>query len=140
MSITPLFKRQARRCRRHLFDDLPYEARQEAWSRYWRSCQKWGRDLPAWRRAILIGQARRWTMTSQEERSQWGRSMLAKRGGYAVQERYRREGRIGAQHPAHKAAKKSVERRKRKLILEQQLSQALPASPQTKRKLLPIWS
>jgi len=79
-------------------------------------------------------------MTSQEERSQWGRSMLAKRGGHAVQERYRREGRIGDQHPAHKAAKKSVERRKRKLILEQQLPQALPASPQTRCKLLPIWS
>jgi hypothetical protein len=82
-------------------------------------------------------------MTSKEERSQWGRSMLAKRGGYAVQERYRREGRIGAQHPAHKAAKKSVERRrdgKKKREFEQQLSHALPASPQTRRRMLPIWS
>jgi hypothetical protein len=140
MSMTPLFKRHPRRHRRHLFDDLPYEAQREASSRYLRSCQKWGRDLPSWRRAILIGQARRWTMTSQEERSQWGRSMLAKRGGYAVQQRYRREGRTGDQHPAHKAAKKSVECRKKKRILEQQLLQALPASPQTRRRLLPIWS
>jgi hypothetical protein len=82
-------------------------------------------------------------MTSQEERSQWGRSMLAKRGGYAVQEGYRREGRTGDQHPAHKAAEKSVERRrdrKKKRGFEQQLPQAPPASPQTRRKLLPTWS
>jgi hypothetical protein len=79
-------------------------------------------------------------MTSQEERFQWGRSMLAKRGGYAVQERYRREGRIGDQDTAHKAAKKSVECRRdrnNKRKFEQQLPRA-PALPKTRRKLLPI--
>ena len=40
--------------------------------------------MPLWRRAILIGQAKRLASMSDDERSAWGRSMLAKRGGYAV--------------------------------------------------------
>jgi hypothetical protein len=34
----------------------------------------------------------------------WGRSMLAKRGGYGVQRLYRIEGRTSPAHPAQKAA------------------------------------
>src|SRR6516225_10972123 len=135
--MAALFKRHTRRYRRNLFDDLPFEAQQEAMSRYWRSCQKWGRDLPGWRRAILIGQARRWTKTSQEERSQWGRSMLAKRGGYAVQERYRREGRIGDQHPAHKAAERSADLRKQCKDKREQ-HQKMLIIPRLRHKLLSI--
>ena len=40
--------------------------------------------------------------------------MHAKKGGYAVQRRYRQEGRIGPDHPAHKAAHISAERRKKR--------------------------
>jgi len=60
---------------------------------YWRLCQRWGRDLPQWRRAILWGQAKRLAKTTAEQRSAWGRRSLAKRGGYAVQRFYRLEGR-----------------------------------------------
>ena len=38
--------------------------------------------------------------------------MQAKKGGYAVQRRYRSEGRIGLDHPAHKAADVSAAQRK----------------------------
>lgn len=53
----------------------------------------WGRDMPLWRQAILIGQAKRLTSMSADEHSAWGRSMLAKRGGYAVHRAYRLQGR-----------------------------------------------
>jgi hypothetical protein len=95
-----------------MFGDLPCDVQLEAIRRYKLMTEKWGRDLPGWRRAILVGQAKRWAMTSDEERSRWGRAMLAKRGGLAVQNKYRIEGRIGPKHPAHKASAKSVTRRK----------------------------
>ena len=83
--MPPLFKRHARRHRRYLFDDLPREAQWAAEQRLWRYLQKHRGNLKKGIFPILVGQARRWTMTSQEERSQWGRTMFAKRGGYAVQ-------------------------------------------------------
>jgi hypothetical protein len=67
--------------------------------------------------------------------------MLAKRGGYAVQRLYREQGRIGDQHPAHKAAKISVERRKERKMnceREQQRIKEVPATLKTRHKLLPI--
>ncbi len=79
-------------------------------------------------------------MTSEQERSQWGRSMLAKRGGYAVQQLYREEGRVGDQHPAHKAAKNSAEKRRERKIkreLEKQYPQGSPTATETRHKLLP---
>src|SRR5215468_10645578 len=140
MSMTPLFQRNLRQHRSLLFDDLPFEAQQEAMSRFWRSCQKWGRDLPGWRRAILIGQARRWTMTSQEARSQWGRSMLAKRGGYAVQRLYRQQGRTGDLHPARMASKISAKvRKERKDRREQEKHPNGLLIQKTMHKVLPIW-
>jgi hypothetical protein len=110
MNMPPLFNRQKGRAK--YFGGLPYEAQLEAGRLYRRMLEKWGRDLPGWRRAILIGQTKRWAMISEEERSRWGHSMLAKRGGYAVQERYRMEGRTGPKHPAHKAAAKRVTKRR----------------------------
>lgn len=56
-----------------------------------RFCERWRGDLPGWRLAILVGQARRLALNPPS--SAWGRSMLAKRGGLAVQRKYRREGR-----------------------------------------------
>jgi hypothetical protein len=138
--VTPLFARRPRRYREHLFDDLPLEARQEANWRYWRSCKRWEGNLPGWRRAILIGQARRWAMTSEEDRSQWGRTMLAKVGGYAVQLMYREKGRTGEKHPARKAAKISVLHRrwKWKNCEEERQRQKLGLPPKTRSKVLPI--
>jgi len=81
------------------FDDLPpiLRCRAEAW--FGQFCARWRGNLPPWRLGILAGQARRLALMSDEERSAWGRSMLAKRGGYAVQHKYRTEGR----HPTAKA-------------------------------------
>src|SRR5262249_47008734 len=70
--------------------DLPWEAQQAARHWLWRFCQRWGRNLPQWRFAILVGQAKRLALNPPT--SAWGRSMLAKRGGYAVQRMYRQEG------------------------------------------------
>jgi hypothetical protein len=53
--------------------------------------------LPPWRFAILCGQARRLALNPPD--SAWGHRMLAKRGGLAVQRRYRLEGR----HPTARA-------------------------------------
>ena len=50
-----------------------------------------GLRVPHWLRPILVGQARR--LAKNPPTSSWGRSMRAKKGGYAVQERYRLEGR-----------------------------------------------
>ena len=77
------------------FEDLPPEVRFRA--RRWLAellerRRRQGKLTPQWTFAILIGQAKRLAQQSKEERSAWGRSMLAKRGGYAVQQRYRTEG------------------------------------------------
>ena len=138
--MTPLFRRRSSTKRTQLFDDLPRDVQLEAIRRYKHMTEKWGRDLPGWRRAILIGQAKRWAMTSEEERSQWGRSMLAKRGGYAVQRLYRSQGRTGTKHPVQKAAKESARRRQRQKtepVLHDAQTQCGIAK--TKHKLLPIW-
>src|SRR5215469_15255211 len=75
------------------FNDLPPQARMAAWRWLGKFCQRWGRNLPRWRRAILIGQAKRLALMSTDERSAWDRSMLAKRGGNEVQRKYALEGR-----------------------------------------------
>lgn len=101
------------------FQDLPWEVRSRAFIWLHRLCQRWRGNLPQWRRAILIGQAKRLARMSPEERTAWGHRMLAKRGGYAVQNLYRREGRVGKLHPAHEAARVSaVNRRLRKKVKE----------------------
>ena len=49
----------------------------------------------------------RWSPTSK-----WGHTMLAKKGGYAVQRLYQAQGRVGMRHPAHRASAISASRRK----------------------------
>lgn len=71
------------------FEALPFEARRDAQMWLWRFCKRWGNDLPQWRRAILVGVAKRLALHPPD--SAWGRRMLAKRGGRAAQRR-RREG------------------------------------------------
>lgn len=87
-----------------IFEDLPLEIGQKAHQWLDHFCRRWEGNLPRWKFAILVGQARRLAWTTREERSAWGRRMLAKRGGYAVQRRYFLEGRTGRRHPAHRAA------------------------------------
>jgi hypothetical protein len=67
-------------------------------------------DCPAWLHPILVGNARRLALNPPS--SAWGRSMRAKKGGYATQRRYRIEGRTGPRHPAHYAATVSASQRK----------------------------
>lgn len=80
--------------RRHVegyFQDLPSHIRALACERLKRFRARWGRNMPPWRLAILVAQARR--LALHPPTSAWGRSMRAKRGGYAVQREYRAEGR-----------------------------------------------
>ena len=81
------------------FEDLTREQKQAEEMWLWRFRQRWGRDLPQWRHAILVGQARRLALNPPT--SDWGRTMLAKRGGLAVQRLYRREGRDNPIELAH---------------------------------------
>jgi hypothetical protein len=99
--------------RRPSIEDLPEPLRSDARQWYQRMLRK--RQLlgkpthDPWLRAILMGQARRLALNPPT--SAWGRSMLAKRGGYAVQRRYVIEGRTGARHPVQKAARVSARKR-----------------------------
>jgi hypothetical protein len=79
------------------FQDLDWPVRQRAFRWLGVFCKRWGRNLTSWRFPILVGQAKRLALNPPT--SDWGRSMLAKRGGKAVQRKYRREGR----HPTEKA-------------------------------------
>lgn len=85
------------------FDDLPLYLRVQAQRTFSRLCARWGRDLPQWRRAILVSRAR-WLVLHPPD-SAWGRSMLAKRGGKARQWQARLEvypgGRTLQQWAAH---------------------------------------
>jgi len=55
------------------------------------------KPVDGWILPILVGQARR--LAKNPPTSAWGKSMHAKRGGYAVQQNYRMEGR----NPTEKA-------------------------------------
>lgn len=94
---------------RGYFEGLPWEARNRAYA--WldkfvaRRKARFG-DVPKWLFAIYVGQAKRLALNPPT--AAWGRKMLAKRGGYAVQRQYQAEGRTGKAHPAHHAARVSA--------------------------------
>jgi hypothetical protein len=93
------------------FNDLPPQARMAAWrwlGRMEAKRRSKGQSTPPWVRALLIGNAKRLALMSDEERSAWGRSMLAKRGGIAVQRKYAADGRVGKHHPANHATRVRV--------------------------------
>jgi hypothetical protein len=82
----------------------------------WRFRQRWGKNMPQWRLALLVGQAKR--LARNPPTSESGRRMRAKKGGYAVQRRYRMEGRNPTEtatqvHRANARMRKEAERRKR---------------------------
>jgi hypothetical protein len=93
-----------------VFDDLQLPLRVNAQRTFGRLCARWSRNLPQWRMPPLVGRAR-W-LTLHPPDSAWGRRMLAKRGGRAVQRRYRLEGRTGRLHPARYAAVVSASMRR----------------------------
>jgi hypothetical protein len=91
--IEGLQKYQRRTSARRLFHDLPPELRKPAFIRLQRMLAKHyarGREVKPWLYGILCGQAKRLTLNPPS--SAWGRSMHAKRGGYAVQRKNRLEG------------------------------------------------
>ena len=83
------------------FQDLPGQTQYEAFRWLDRFVKRWQGDMPGWRFAILVGQAKRLALNPPT--SAWGRSMFAKRGarrgGLAVQRKYFLEGR----HPTARA-------------------------------------
>jgi hypothetical protein len=97
------------------WSDLPPDARSRAWRRFKELVARARRlgPVPPWHIGILAAQARRLGKQSAAELSSWGRSMLAKRGGYAVQDSYVLERRMRP-HPARKAWLKSAAVRKRR--------------------------
>jgi hypothetical protein len=100
--------------------------------------QKSGPKLPSWLLATYVGQARR--LTRNPPTSSWGKKMLAKRGGYAVQEKYRREGRTGARHPAHRASACSASRRRvrKKLREDAEWRKRMGLPPKPRVRWLPL--
>jgi hypothetical protein len=72
------------------FADLPPSQHLNANLEFERLCRKWEGDLPAWRRAILAGVARRLTVHPPD--SEWGRRMRRIKGGVHTQRKYRAEG------------------------------------------------
>jgi hypothetical protein len=112
------------------FGDLPPHLRSVAakWLKHF--VLRWGNNLPQWRFAILVGQAKR--LALHPPSSSWGRSMHAKRGGFAVQRRYRAEGR----NPTQKATrvrlfqqKAEKARRERTRALQERKRRQLPTCP-----------
>jgi hypothetical protein len=76
------------------FDDLPYELQERA--KYWLKRildkrRRLGKKRTGWVYPLLVGQARR--LAKNPPTAAWGRSMAARKGGYAVQQQYRMEGR-----------------------------------------------
>ena len=118
MRIEGLRKFRGRNSRGY-FQDLPWEVRNRAYMWLHRLCERWKSDLPRWRFAILVGQAKRLARMSDDDRSAWGHKMLAKRGGYAVQRRYQAEGKVGKLHPAHLAAAVSASKHRWKKMVEE---------------------
>lgn len=122
---------------RGYFGDLAPSERAIAydWLRFFRNRRiaRSGR-IPRWLKPIYVGLARKFALNPPT--SAWGRSMAAKKGGYAVQAKYRAEGRVGPKHPAFIAARKSKYVRKaqkrQKEEAERRKSLGLPPPPRTK--------
>lgn len=111
MRIEALKKYRDRKPGRY-FEDLPWDVRRRAdrWLYRFISRRKARRGyVPQWLVPIFVGIAKR--LALDPPTSAWGRSMLAKRGGYAVQRSYLRDGRTGARHPALFASLCSAEQR-----------------------------
>ena len=107
MKILSLEKYRGRK-KNGYFHGLPREVQYVAYQRLLRFVTRWQRNLPPWRLAILVGQAKRLALNPPS--SAWGRSMLAKRGGLAVQRKYLIEGK----HPTQRATHTRLAKQERK--------------------------
>ena len=116
----PGFKKYQGRNPNGYFQDLPWPVKQTAYEWLHRLCTKGKRErgyVAPWLFAIYVGQAKR--LALHPPTSAWGRMMRAMKGGYAVQRRYRLEGRrpteIATQvHRANARARKDAKDRERR--------------------------
>ena len=76
------------------FADLTWPQQRVAEQWLWKWCLKWGNDLPPWRRAILIGTAKR--LAKNPPKPGFGRSLFAVRGCKAMARKYKK---LGLPHP-----------------------------------------
>ena len=138
--MIPGFERRRRTPQAHnsLFADLPLELRWKAQDWLDLFLERHRGNLSRWLYPILKGQAKRLALNPPT--SEWGRMMLAMRGGYAVQRHYRAEGRTGLSHPAHRASAISASRRRwrKEKREEEKKAQALGLPPKISRKFLPL--
>jgi hypothetical protein len=94
------------------FQDLPLETQYVAYWWLQKFVTRWERNLPPWRFAILVGQAKRLALNPPT--SAWGRSMHAKRGGLAVQRQYWLDGR----HPTERATQLRLAKQGRRKVAD----------------------
>lgn len=84
------------------FADLTWAQQRAAEQWLFKFCQRWGNDLPGWRRAILIGVAKR--LAKNPPAKGWGFSLHCHRGARILADRCRAQGiehpRIVAMHAA----------------------------------------
>lgn len=116
------------------FHDLPLDIRISATQWLDHFCKRWDGNLPRWRFAILVGQAKRLALNPPT--SSWGRSMLAKRGGLALQRKLRLEGK----HPtAHATRCRVLKQKARKDELEEaEMTERMGLPPAPRVKWLPL--
>jgi hypothetical protein len=76
------------------FADLTWPQQRAAEQWLFKFCAKWGTDLPPWRRAILIGVAKR--LAKNPPAKGWGLSMLRVQGGNGLARKCRA---LGIPHP-----------------------------------------
>jgi hypothetical protein len=116
------------------FHDLPIDVRTRAYQWLDRFCKRWANDLPPWRFAILVGQAKR--LALHPLTSSWGRSMLAKRRGLALQRKLRLEGK----HPTAHATRCRVlkQNAKKRALAEAKVRDNLGLPPPARVKYLPL--
>lgn len=72
------------------FADLPWLQQQAAQQWLYKFCQRWGSDLPSWRRAILIGVSRR--LARRPPAPGFGRKLQGAWGGQVAARKYRLAG------------------------------------------------
>jgi hypothetical protein len=108
-------------------DELPGALRFRAhqWlSRLIAQAKRRGRPLQSWYVAILRGQAKRLALNPPT--SEWGRSMASKKGGYAVQRRYKLEGRNPTARATHMSKWIRKSRKLRRKQAEERTRLGLP--------------
>lgn len=72
------------------FADLTWPQQRAAEQWLFKFCARWGNDLPSWRRAILIGVAKRLAKNPPAEG--WGFRMYCRLGGHGLTRKCREQG------------------------------------------------